>query len=81
MNFEIDREDKARRANRDDDAQGTGGKGRSSKKPQGHGKSAAGSGKAGAPAKDIGETLKTVYQRTVSEDIPPEMLDLLGKLG
>lgn len=32
-----------------------------------------------APA--FGNALKSVYQQTVSEDIPPEMLDLLGKLG
>lgn len=30
---------------------------------------------------DVGNALKTVYQRTIDEDIPPEMLDLLGKLG
>ena len=34
-----------------------------------------------APAGEIGDALKTVYQRTIDEDIPPEMLDLLGKLG
>lgn len=33
------------------------------------------------PASDVGDALKTVYQRAISEDIPPEMLDLLGKLG
>lgn len=33
------------------------------------------------PAPEVGEALKSVYQRTVNEDIPPEMLDLLGKLG
>ena len=33
------------------------------------------------PAAEFGQALKTVYQRTVEEDIPPEMLDLLGKLG
>ena len=32
-----------------------------------------------APA--VGNALKSVYQQTVNEDIPPEMLDLLGKLG
>jgi hypothetical protein len=32
-----------------------------------------------APA--VGNALKSVYQQTVSEEIPPEMLDLLGKLG
>lgn len=36
--------------------------------------------KAGGKA-DVGNALRTVYQRTVNEDIPPEMLDLLGKLG
>jgi hypothetical protein len=25
--------------------------------------------------------MRTVYQRAIDEDIPPEMLDLLGKLG
>ena len=30
---------------------------------------------------DVGNALKTVYQRTIDEEIPPEMLDLLGKLG
>jgi len=30
---------------------------------------------------ELGTALRTVYQRTVEEDIPPEMLDLLGKLG
>lgn len=30
---------------------------------------------------ELGFALRTVYQRTVEEEIPPEMLDLLGKLG
>lgn len=30
--------------------------------------------------RDMGAVLRTVYQRTVEEPIPPEMLDLLGKL-
>lgn len=30
---------------------------------------------------EVGNALRSVYQRTVEEDIPPEMLDLLGKLG
>lgn len=29
---------------------------------------------------DVGTALRSVYQRTVDERIPPEMLDLLGKL-
>lgn len=28
----------------------------------------------------VSQVLRTVYQRTVEEDIPPEMLDLLSKL-
>jgi hypothetical protein len=34
-----------------------------------------------APVSEIGDALKSVYQRAIDEDIPPEMLDLLGKLG
>jgi hypothetical protein len=30
--------------------------------------------------KDMGAALRSVYQKTVSEEIPDEMLDLLGKL-
>ena len=30
---------------------------------------------------DMGSALRSVYQRTVEEKIPTEMLDLLGKLG
>ncbi|MEN2785686.1 NepR family anti-sigma factor [Sphingomonas qilianensis] len=30
--------------------------------------------------RDMGSALRTVYQKTVEESIPPEMLDLLGKL-
>ena len=30
---------------------------------------------------DVGNALRSAYQRMVDEDIPPEMLDLLGKLG
>lgn len=30
---------------------------------------------------ELGLALRSVYQRTVEEKIPPEMLDLLGKLG
>lgn len=29
---------------------------------------------------DMGTALRTVFQKTVDEGIPPEMLDLLGKL-
>jgi len=34
-----------------------------------------------APAADVGRALRSAYDEAVSEDIPPEMLDLLGKLG
>ena len=33
------------------------------------------------PAGEVGNALRSAYQRMVEEDIPPEMLDLLGKLG
>ena len=33
------------------------------------------------PVGEVGQALRSVYDRTVREDIPPEMLDLLGKLG
>jgi hypothetical protein len=34
-----------------------------------------------AAVPEVGDALRSAYQRTVNEDIPPEMLDLLGKLG
>jgi hypothetical protein len=34
-----------------------------------------------AEVPEVGNALRTAYQQTVNEDIPPEMLDLLGKLG
>jgi hypothetical protein len=30
---------------------------------------------------EVGKALRSVYDNTLNEDIPPEMLDLLGKLG
>lgn len=30
---------------------------------------------------EVGHALRAAYQQAISEDIPPEMLDLLGKLG
>jgi hypothetical protein len=35
----------------------------------------------GGRSKDMGAALRSVYEKTVSEAIPNEMLDLLGKLG
>jgi hypothetical protein len=37
--------------------------------------------KKGASQADVGGALRTIYQRTVDERIPPDLLDLLGKLG
>ena len=34
-----------------------------------------------APSGEVGNALRSAYQRMIDEDIPPEMLDLLGKLG
>jgi hypothetical protein len=33
------------------------------------------------PESDVGKALRSVYDGALNEDIPPEMLDLLGKLG
>jgi hypothetical protein len=33
------------------------------------------------PSNEIGSALRSVYDGALAEDIPPEMLDLLGKLG
>lgn len=30
--------------------------------------------------RDMGAALRTVYQKTVEEDVPDDLLDLLGKL-
>lgn len=35
--------------------------------------------KKGRP--EVGHALRSAYQRMVDEDIPPDLLDLLGKLG
>lgn len=33
------------------------------------------------PADDVGRALRSAYDEAMGESIPPEMLDLLGKLG
>ncbi|HST37764.1 MAG TPA: NepR family anti-sigma factor [Allosphingosinicella sp.] len=33
-----------------------------------------------AEGNDVGNALKSVYDRTLNEAIPPDLLDLLGKL-
>jgi hypothetical protein len=35
--------------------------------------------RGGSP--EVGHALRAAYQQAVNEDVPPEMLDLLGKLG
>ena len=42
---------------------------------------AEGGGRKRSPSGEIGSALRNVYDGTLAEDIPPEMLDLLGKLG
>jgi hypothetical protein len=37
--------------------------------------------KKSAGSAEVGGALRSIYQRTVNEDIPPDLLDLLGKLG
>jgi hypothetical protein len=34
-----------------------------------------------APNAEVGHALRSAYRQAVEEDIPPELLDLLGKLG
>jgi hypothetical protein len=36
--------------------------------------------KGAAPDTSVGHALRSVYEKAVEEDIPQEMLDLLGKL-
>jgi hypothetical protein len=38
-------------------------------------------GRKRTPSGEIGSALRSVYDGALAEDIPPEMLDLLGKLG
>ena len=33
------------------------------------------------PVPEVGNALRSAYEQAVNEDIPAEMLDLLGKLG
>jgi hypothetical protein len=39
------------------------------------------SNKKRASTPEVGHALRAAYEQAVKEDIPPEMLDLLGKLG
>jgi hypothetical protein len=40
----------------------------------------AADGVSGKPDRDVGHALRSVYSNTVNEEIPSELLDLLGKL-
>jgi hypothetical protein len=42
---------------------------------------AAERGRRRTPSGEVGSALRSVYDGALNEDIPPEMLDLLGKLG
>ena len=46
----------------------------------GHSSGRAKSGKKGGN-QEVGHALRAAYQQTINEDIPPDLLDLLGKLG
>ena len=46
----------------------------------GHTSGRAKSGKKGGN-QEVGHALRAAYQQTINEDIPPDLLDLLGKLG
>lgn len=50
---------------------------KSNRGTKGSSKSDAGSSSAD---RDVGHALRSVYSKTVSEDIPAELIDLLGKL-
>ena len=39
------------------------------------------SGKNTQTETEVGGALRSIYQRTVDERIPPDLLELLGKLG
>jgi hypothetical protein len=52
-------------------------------KVAGRAKQASGKGKSGARGHDpiVANALRNAYEETVSEDVPQEFLDLLGKLS
>lgn len=54
----------------------------SSNKPQ-HTKKDAARARSNDPTADkaVGDALRSVYQAAVNEDVPADLLDLLGKLG
>jgi hypothetical protein len=47
----------------------------------GHGNRSAPRAKPRGVSPGVGNALREAYQEALREDVPPEMLDLLGKLG
>jgi hypothetical protein len=70
--FDYDEEDGDRSRKADSDA--TDDSAGQSSKP-------APSGKIRGVSPGVGNALREAYQEALREDVPPEMLDLLGKLG
>jgi hypothetical protein len=54
---------------------------RSAPAPEGHGTEAPPAKKKRGTTPEVGNALRAAYQQTIDESIPPEFLDLLGKLG
>lgn len=51
-----------------------------SKKKEARGASAPGKRATAGNGNELGKALRTIYDEAVSEQVPPEMLELLGKL-
>jgi hypothetical protein len=68
LTFSNDKDGEARRRS-EDPVEGNGSASPSRKK------------KRRGPAPEVGHALRAAYDQAVNEDIPPEMLDLLGQLG
>jgi hypothetical protein len=54
---------------------------RSAPSPQGHDADVPPTKKKRGTTPEVGNALRAAYQQTIDETIPPEFLDLLGKLG
>jgi hypothetical protein len=54
---------------------------RSAPSPESHETEAARGKKKRGSTPEVGNALRAAYQQTIDESIPPEFLDLLGKLG
>ncbi len=67
MNFANDKDDERRR--------------RSAPSPDSHDTDAPRAKKKRGGTPEVGNALRAAYQQTIDESIPPEFLDLLGKLG